>query len=49
MDQLLEYEEIDSYLLGIPRKKEFMTKTACKVPCNYKVGVQWPPLIFHKM
>ena len=37
MDQLKEYEVIDFGLLHIKRKKKFLMRTGCKVPCNYKV------------
>ena len=39
-DQLKEYEEIDAGLFTIRKKKKFLEKTGCKVPCNYKVCVR---------
>ena len=39
MDQLKKYEVIDFGLLHIKRKKKFLMRTGCKVPCNYKVYI----------
>ena len=47
MDQLQQYEDIDIGLMRIKTKKKFLTKTGCKVPCNYKVSVRLG--FFHKL
>ena len=40
VDQLKEYEDIDAGLFTIRRKKKFLERTGCKVPCKYKVSVR---------
>ena len=39
MEQLQEYEKIDTKLFSIKRKVKFLSKTGCKIPCSYKVSV----------
>ena len=47
MDQLRQYEKIDRALFLITRKKTFIKRTGCKVPCNYQVCIKLVDLSVH--